>query len=279
MNKIAQFVTAIALLQITPVFAASTDAHQQPAAGSALFIAFAIAYLSRRRAIGGWLLYFYLQMYLSVLISLFFVPQVISNLRPSNWDNALLYVMFFLSVVPVLIVELIEVFVASRLLFRRSEANLIFLRWTLVALVAASVASIAIDLAYFKQDPGIVFDFITAFFAVIWAIYFRKARRVKAVFIDKNWMYDPQPTKRFLTAEDKKKLRKRVLIAASVTFVLLLVLMGSALKQDGKAPDAGIFFVPIFYAIIAAIIAWYLPVKKNGDTNASTAVTPSAKDT
>jgi hypothetical protein len=277
MNRIAQLVTAIALLQTTPAFAASADAHQQPVAGSGLFIAFAIAYLSRRRAVGGWLLYFYLQMYLSLLISLLFVPQVISNLRPSNWDNALLYVMFFLSVVPVLAAELVEVFAATRLLFRRSEANLNFLRWTLVTLVVATVASIALDLVYFKDDPGIVFDFITAFSSAIWAIYFRKARRVKAVFVDKSWNYDSQSVKRILTAEDKKKLRKRALIAASVTFVLLLILMGSALKE--KAPDAGIFFVPIFYAFIAAIIAWYLPVKRKDDTSASAAVAPSGKDT
>jgi hypothetical protein len=218
MNRITQLIVAIALLQVTPVLAASADVHQQqPMAGASLFIAFAIAYLSRRRAIGGWLLYFYIQMYLSLLISLIFVPQAISNLTPSRWDNALLYVMFFLSVVPVLVISIVEVVAATRLLFRRTETNLIFLRWTLVALVVASIASIAIDVIWFKEDTGIIFDFITAFFAVIWAVYFRKARRVKAVFIDKNWVYDPQSTKRILTAEDKRKLRKRALIASLVT--------------------------------------------------------------
>lgn len=281
MNRTAQLITgiALALLQTVPVFAASADFHQSPAAGSGLFIAFAIAYLSRRRAIGGWLLYFYLQLYLSLLISLLFMPQVISNLKPSSWDNALLYVMFFLSVVPVLAIELIEVFAATRLLVRRSEANLNFLRWTLVALVVASIVSVAIDLVWFKEDTAIVFDFITAFFAVIWAAYFRKARRVRAVFIEKNWAYDPESTKRILTAEDKKKLRRRVLIASSVTFVLFLVIMGSTLQQDGKAPDAGIFFVPLFCAVIAAIVAWYLPVRKKKVMNAAAEVTPSDRNT
>lgn len=267
MNRTSQLVTgiALALLQTAPVFAASGDSHQSPAGGAGLgglFIAFAIAYLSRRRAIGGWLLYFYVQLYLGLLISLLFVPQVISNLKPSSWDNAFLYVMFFISVVPVLATELIEVFAATKLLLRRSEGNLNFLRWTLVALVVASVVSVAIDLVWFKGDTGNISDFITAFFAVIWAAYFRKAHRVKAVFIDKNWAYDPESTKRILTTEDRKKLRRRVLIASSVTFVLLLVIIGSALKQDGKAPDAGIFFVPLFYAAIVAIVAWYLPVRK-----------------
>ena len=277
MSRISQLVTSasIMLLLSTPVSAASSDSHQSPVTGLGFFIAFAIAYLSRRRAIGGWLLYFYLQLYISFLFSFILLPQIIADLKPSNWNNALLYVMYFLSVTPVLAVEFIEVFVATRLLFRRTEANLNSLRWTLVALVAASITSVAIDLVWFKEDVGFIFDLIAAIFATIWAAYFWRARRVKAVFIDNNWTYDPQSTKRILTDEDKKRLRRRVLIASSITFMLFLVMMGSSLKQNGKAPDANIFFVPLFYAVIAAIVAWYLPIRKKSVINAVEASTQS----
>lgn len=192
MTRIANVLAAVALLAPFSVLAASADTHQQPTAGYGFLIAFAIAYLSRRRAIGGWLLYFYLQMYGGTLISLIFVPQVIANLQSSHWDDAQLYVMFVLSVVPVLVLQLVELVAATILLFRRSESNLRLLRHVLTALVVASVASIAIDLMYFKDDPAIVFDFITAFFAIVWAAYFRKARRVKAVFVDKTWPFESQ---------------------------------------------------------------------------------------
>lgn len=37
-------------------------------------------------------------------------------------------------------------------------------------------------------------------------------------------------------------------------------MMGAALGD--KKPDAGIFIVPIFYALVAAAIGWYVPIRK-----------------
>lgn len=251
-----------ALLAANEVLAASTDTQRHPVVGASLLVAFAIVYLSRRRAIGGWLLYFYIQLYLSLVVSLIFVTQVLSNLNPSKWDNSLLYVMFFLSVVPVLAAEAIEVFAATRLLFRRNEQNVKFLQNTLVALVATCAVALVIDLAYFRDDPALFFDILTFVSAMIWTLYFSKARRVKLVFIERNWAYTPYSERRVLTAEDKKKLRKRALIAALSTFVLFFLMMGSVLKDEEKQPDTGIFVVPLFSAFVAAVIAWYLPVRK-----------------
>lgn len=252
----------LALLANGEAWATSADAPRQPVAGASLFIAFAIAYLSRRRAIGGCLLYFYIQLYLSLVFSLVFVPQVLSNLDPSQWDNSFLYVMFFLSVVPLLATELLKVVAATKLLFRRNEQNVKFLRKTLIALVATSAIAIAINLSYFRDDPTLFFDVLTLAFAIIWVLYFSKSRRVRLVFIERNWIYTPYSERRALTAEDKKKLRNRALVSAFVTFVLLLLMLGSVLKDEGKQPDIGIFAVPLFYAFVVAVIAWYLPVRK-----------------
>ena len=274
------FVGAFAFLVNSDALAASTDAPRQPVAGAGLFIAFAIAYLSRRRAIGGWLLYFYLQLYLSLLISLIFIPQVLSNLDPSQWDNSFLYVTFFLSVAPVVVVQLGEAVVATILLFKRNENNVKFMRNTLYALVITSAAALAIDIAYFSDEPAIFFDALTLVFAVIWSLYFLKARRIQMVFIDRNWSYTSYSERRALSQEDKKRLRKRAAISASVTFVLFLLLMGSTLQGEGKEPDMGIFAVPLFYGVVAAIIAWYLPIKKKKTENdlANNSETVAEKD-
>ena len=249
------------LIAASPAFAASGDTPRQPLAGVGLLVTLAIVYLSRRRAIGGWLFYFYVQLYLSLAVSLILIPQVISNLNPRQWDNSSLYVMFFLSVVPVLAVEVTEVIVATRLLFRRNENNVRILRNTLLALAIASGTAIAIDLVYFR-DVSLFFDVLTLAFAIVWTLYFSKSRRVRSVFIDNNWTYDPVSRKRILTAQDKRRLRKRALITALATFVAFLLLMGTVLKQEAKQPDMGIFAVPAFYAVVAAIIAWYLPIRK-----------------
>ena len=264
-SKLHWFVVLIVMITLflsTDALAETSGTQSQSAAGGALFIAFAIVYLSRRRAIGGWLLYFYIQLYLSFTISLIFVPQTLTNLNPKQWDNSFLYVMFFLSVVPVMVTEILEIIAATKLLLRRNEQNVNFLRKILITLVATSAIAFAIDIAYFSEDPAVIFDVLTLVFGIIWALYFSKARRVKLVFIAKNWIYIPHSKRRVLTAEDKKKLRNRALVSASVTFVLFLLLMGSVLKNEGKQPDISIFAVPLFYAFIAAIIAWYLPVRR-----------------
>jgi len=254
------FIIIITLFLATNALAASSSTQRQPAAGGALFIAFAIAYLSRRRAIGGWLLYFYVQLYLSLAISLFAISQVLSNLNPAQWDNSMFYVMFFLSVVPVIVTEGIEVFAATRLLFRRNERNLKFLKRTLIALVVTSGVALSIDIAFFKDEPALFLDILTFIFAIIWTLYFFKAQRMKLVFVDRNWVYKSSAERRVLLPEDKQKLRKRSIIATLVTFVLFLFMMGVSLEN--KKPDIGIFMVPLFCAFIAAVVAWYLPVRK-----------------
>ena len=264
-------IAIIAFFTNSEVLAASADAPRQHVAGGGLFIAFGIAYLSRRRPIGGWLLYFYVQLYLSLFISLIVVSQVVSNLDPRQWSNSFLYVMFFLSTFPMLATEFLEIFAATKLLFRRNEQNVKFLRKILIALAITSAMALVIDVKYFQEVLSPVFDSITLVFAIIWFLYFSKARRVKMVFINRTWVYTPYSKRRALSAEDKKKLRNRALISALVTFVLFLLITGFVLRDEGKQPDFGIFTMPIFYAVVAAIVAWFLPVRKRKKKETSTA--------
>ena len=159
-------------------------------------------------------------------------------------------------------VEIVELYAATKLLFRKNKANVSLLRNVLIALAAVSGCAITIDLIYFKEDGNIIFDIFIFAFSIIWAWYFSKARRVRLVFIENNWTYTPYSKRRQLSTADKRKLAKRSLIVASVTFVLFLLMMGTILKDEGKPPDAGIFFVPIFYAVIAALLGWFLPLRK-----------------
>lgn len=242
-----------------------------------VYITWAIVYYSRRRAIGGWLLYFYLQLYLSFLLFLLFLPLTFENLLLSEWDSSKLYVLNLISVVPVLLLTAAETYVATMLLARRSEANVKLLRKVLLALTVASAIALGIDLTFFEDGPNAFFDGIMLVFVIIWLAYFYNAKRVRLVFIENRWEYVSSPTKRVLTPEDRRQLRHRTLIASTVTFVALLILMGLALGD--KKPDAGIFFVPLFCAIIAALIVWYLPLPKRkgerqSDVEPTTSSTP-----
>lgn len=253
----------LTLLTTDPAWAASDDAPRQPLAGAGFMVTLAIVYLSRRRAIGGWLLYFYVQLYLSMAISLIFVPQALANLNPSRWDNSFLYVMFILSVIPVLATEVMEVFAATRLILRRNKENVRFLQNTLLVLVSTSAIALAIDLAYFKEDLSLFFDIMTLLFSIIWSAYFWKSKRVRAVFIERKWTYTSYSKRRALTREDKRKLLRRALMTTLASFVLFLLIMGYLLKDDSKQPDLSILGVPLFYAVIAGIVAWFLPIRKH----------------
>ncbi len=244
----------------TDALAASSGTQGQTTAGAGLFLAWAIAYLTRRRAIGGWLLYFYIQLYLSLVISLLFLPRVIANQNPGAWDSAILYVLSFLSTVPVLLAQGFEAYAATLLLFRRNESKLRLLRIALLALAGSSCASLGVDIAYFSDAPTLFFDVMTFGFACIWCAYFWKGKRVRIVFVERAWDYASYSTPRILAPEEKRYLLKRAAVLGSVTFVLLLLLMGSA--EGHKKPDAGIFFVPTFYALVAAAIGWYAPIRK-----------------
>lgn len=185
-NKNFLCLCAIGCLVSAEALAATSGTQPQNHLG-ALFVAWGIAYLTRRRAIGGWLLYFYIQLYMSLLVSLIFFPQIIANFAPGEWDSTMRYVLFVLSTMPVLLAQGLEAFAATRLLFSRNEKNLHFLRKVLVALVAVSGVSLAIDIAYFPEAPTIALNVLTLIMSGIWTAYFFKAKRVRLVFIELAW--------------------------------------------------------------------------------------------
>jgi len=154
---------------------------QQNSAFAGIFVTLGIVYLSRRRPIGGWVLYFYLQLYLSVLLSLIFLPDVAKNLSPVGWDTPQRYFMFIGSTVPLTVAEWFEVFAASRLLYEKNAANLLTLRIAIgIVLVCAALAA-GIDIEYFNSTP--VSDIMTLIVAFIWSLYFSISERVQQVFV------------------------------------------------------------------------------------------------
>src|SRR5438270_14039679 len=116
MNPVVAAATAIAILVSGNAWAATatTAGHSNGAPG--FLLAFAIAYLARRRQIGGWLLYFYMQLYISFLLDLILWVPAITELSPGKWDSSRLYVLYFVSMVPVILVMVMLVVTATTFL-------------------------------------------------------------------------------------------------------------------------------------------------------------------
>lgn len=188
-------------LMSSPLMAQSNDPQSSVPAG--LVVLPAIAYLSRRRAIGGWLLVFYIQLFVAIPFGLLFIPQTIMELNPNIWDNYLDYAMFFVSAVPITLAWVFEVFAGTKLLLSKNGKNLNLLKLSLAILAGASIISLVIDAAYFSDEIFIAIDSWTLFLSLVWLWYFAKARRVAKVFVEKNWVYQDNSERRKPAAEDK----------------------------------------------------------------------------
>lgn len=202
-QKKFKFVVLALILSLFP-FSAHAASTNSDIAGAPLFVALGIAYVTRRMSIGGWLFYYYLQLYGTVLITTLLSAMIIDNLQPAGWEDKALYTLFVLTVVPTLLVKLVEIIFATRLLIKsqRNEKNVKVVRYVLLASVIISTGSFAINFYHFRDNlPLSIFGLI---FSLIWCLYFFSSRRVEYALSHWNgvWNYDsfksqkiPEPEK------------------------------------------------------------------------------------
>ncbi len=151
-------------------------------------LAWIICYRARRNAIGGWLLFFYWQLYGALLMTAVFFSINIQSYVPENFDSTEKFALFLLSVVPELILYLAQIAVGTILLSVRTWDVLKLLRWLTAGHVLAGVLGLAIGARYFP-DPDItgmtlVLDVIPQ---SLWLAYFFRSMRVKHVFKSQDW--------------------------------------------------------------------------------------------
>jgi len=192
MNLITNLIFFILLLYPEISLAADSSKSAFPSsAGAAFWITFAIVYFSRKRAIGGWLFYYYFKLYIGAFISLIFLIMNISKFELSAWSsNYYLLAMYFLSTYPFYIIEVFEIIFASKLLNygNRELVHVNKLRTVLKIMIAVTILQLAIDLFYFPESS--VFSTFAVTSAIIWYVYFKVSRRVDWVLIRNKWNYD-----------------------------------------------------------------------------------------
>jgi hypothetical protein len=225
-------------------------------AGASLFLPCAIAYLTRRRAIGGWLSYFYFQLYISLIIwPLLFAANVFQYLSPTGWEDKGQYVLFVLSTVPLYMAMSAEALFATVALFRRDLKHVRHLRFALIAMVITAALALAIDLGNFRDSLPL--DCLTLFFAVIWCIYFFRSDRVKWVLIENRWNYEAFVYRNGApTLEELQRAKRKGWIAGGITLVLIVLLCALSANKSNLAEVLAVgTFVGVFYgAIIGAIV-------------------------
>ena len=185
----------ITSLWVTPVYAASGNTGTAGKGLAPLGIALAIAYVTRRMSIGGWLFFYYFQLYGSLILSLLLGGLIIENLNPAGWEDRALYTLFVISTIPAMLVKIVEVLFATRLLFKsqRNLKNVKSLRYVLLASVVMYAISLAID--YFHFPDNVALSILGLVFAAIWTLYFFSSSRVSSVLSNWSGSWDYQSFK------------------------------------------------------------------------------------
>jgi hypothetical protein len=172
-------------------FAFAADEAQSkssPTAGGAIIVGI-VCYMARKRPIGGWLLYFYINLYLGLIVALaLFVLLSFGNHLKSAWSSSGLY---FLSIAFTLISQLlfvVQAIIATILLKTREWKWIKVLRAILVVDLCWSSISCIIDIVYFPNSLAL--NFMSLIWPLIWLPYFFRSERVRRVFLLKDWGVD-----------------------------------------------------------------------------------------
>ena len=187
-------ITAFGLLALSlPVFA-STDIPNTSFAwgGIGVLLTLVIWYVCASRTkeeIGGWLLYYYIRLYIGAITVVLVTVGARDNYLPKTWINEPdLYPFFLLTTVPGLLLYCAEFVVAEKLRMSRNYAYVPVLRYILFASLASSLIAIAINIKYFEGISAGVLNIMTVIWPIIWIPYFYFSKRVKSVFKNRDWL-------------------------------------------------------------------------------------------
>jgi hypothetical protein len=151
-----------------------------------------ICYLARKEPIGGWLLYYYISLYAGVGLSLLLLAATLQNYSPARWQSTELYALAIASSALDQLILIIQAVVATILLKCREWKWLKLLRTILIGSLIWSAISIALDSAFFSGGNAVL-DCFRLVWLAIWLAYFFSSKRVKRVFLSKDWGVDLSP--------------------------------------------------------------------------------------
>lgn len=181
----------------------------------------------KHHAIGGWLLYFYIQLYGGALFSLLIFFTIFQNFNPEIWDDKALYTLYLISTVPSYISILGQVSVASMLLSKRFR-NVQTVNWLRIFFVVSFVFSLIgllIDSTHWPKNASL--NFLPLIVSAFWFLYFTFSKRVDLVFKQANWdpkaMY-PLSTSAETQVVSKRWLRNYLIVIGIIIFLFLLLI-------------------------------------------------------
>ena len=179
----------------------TSTSSQATKAPIGILIAWWICNSRKRKAIGGWLLYYYMQLFVgtafAILMILISLGTLGENLNIANWGNETMqYFLYIISVIPSDILLVVELVFGSMLLSKKFRNRKFYnlLRITIAASFGFGLIGFIIDSNYWPEN--IALDVLPMIGSAPWFLYFTYSKRVKFVFIENKWnpdvMYPPK---------------------------------------------------------------------------------------
>ncbi len=139
----------------------------------------------KRNPIGGWLLFFYWQLYTSSVLSFILILGNIQSYVPENFDDTKLYVLFLISTLPGLLLYALKFAVGTFLYSARTPEMLTLMRRVMITEMIVDIVGAWIDAGFFPDNLPLTI--LTLIQNSIWLTYFYKSSRVKHVFQAQDW--------------------------------------------------------------------------------------------
>jgi hypothetical protein len=182
------FEIATAVAKSSAAFVLVTD-QQNPAPVLPLgwLVMWWICARRKKDPIGGWLAYYYYQLYVGIIFSVILVAGVsIHNYVPEYFSGETQrFLLFLLSSLPAIILAVFEAGVATFLLVLKTWDLVELLRNVLIAQAVAQGIGLIVDAKYFPDNvPLSLLSFVPS---VLWVGYFFRSDRVRRVFKTHDW--------------------------------------------------------------------------------------------
>ena len=142
-----------------------------------------VAIIRRKRAIGGWLFYFFCQVLLG--LALVAASTHWRNYSPSEWDSPARYFLFTLSNLSRLVLLAAIAVIGILLVETREWHWVIALQYALATYAFLTILKLPVDAYCFPSATNR--DALSLAFPVVWMGYFAVSRRVRKVFLERSW--------------------------------------------------------------------------------------------
>jgi hypothetical protein len=168
---------------MTPHSNLATELAQRIAPFGLLFAL--LCWFRRKEEIGGWLMFFYYQIYAGMFLSVLIVAKQIGVYMPRPWKNETNHIFFIIAAIPRLVGFLMILIIATILLKKRELSWLSKLRLVMGIELTLMACSLLIDV--YRFPSAFTFNLTQAILLSLWLTYFYQSQRVHQVFVTHDW--------------------------------------------------------------------------------------------